>query len=130
MQILGINNYYQPKYLNTKQRKTSNIQQLQTNPDSFTFTSRAGYLKVMGYNNLIKLLNDGFNFDYNYKDNMGVSFVEKVIMCENSKLLELIKDKPLEYYPELEYTYKNIQGKRIKFQIVRIGQRNRKIRKD
>ena len=66
------------------------------------------------YDRIIKLLNDGFNFDYNYKDNMGVSFVEKVIMSENSKLLELIKDKPLEYYPELEYTYKNIQNPEFK----------------
>jgi hypothetical protein len=52
---------------------------------------------------------------------MGVSFVEKVIMSENSKLLELIKDKPLEYYPELEYTYKNIQNPEFKEGVNRLN---------
>ena len=73
------------------------------------------------YDRIIKLLNDGFNLDYNYKDNMGVSFVEKVIMSENSKLLELIKDKPLEYYPELEYAYKNIQNPEFKEGVNRLN---------
>ena len=31
MQILGINNYYQSKYINTKQRQTDKIKQLQDN---------------------------------------------------------------------------------------------------
>ena len=55
MRISGINNYYQPKYLN-QQRKTTNIQQLQTTPDSFTF--RGGYMyAVKGFDNLSNFKN-------------------------------------------------------------------------
>ena len=55
MRILGINNYYQPKYLN-QQKKTTNLQQLHTNPDSFTF--RGGYkYAVKGFDNLSNFKN-------------------------------------------------------------------------
>ena len=35
-------------------------------------------------------------------------------MSENSKLLDLLKDERLEYYPELEYAYENIQNPEFK----------------
>ncbi len=62
------------------------------------------------YDKIIKILKGIKGVDYNYKDNMGVSFLEKVMMSENTKLLDLIKNKKIEYYPELEYAYENIQN--------------------
>ena len=73
------------------------------------------------FDKIIKILDKTDGINYNYKDEMGVSFVEKVIMSENSKLLELIKDKPLEYYPELEYAYKNIQNPEFKEGVNRLN---------
>ena len=46
------------------------------------------------------------DIDYNQKDNMGISFIEKVIYSENENLLSLIKDKNIHFdfgmYKELE----------------------------
>lgn len=72
------------------------------------------------YDKIINILKNTDDINYNYKDEMGVSFLEKVIMSENFKLLELIKDEPLEYYPELEYTYQNIQNPEFKEGIKRL----------
>ena len=73
------------------------------------------------FDKIIKFLDKTDGINYNYKDEMGVSFLEKVMMSENSKLLELIKDKPLEYYPELEYAYKNIQNPEFKEGVNRLN---------
>ena len=72
------------------------------------------------YDKIINILKNTDDINYNYKDEMGVSFLEKVIMSENFKLLELIKDEPLVYYPELEYTYQNIQNPEFKEGIKRL----------
>ena len=66
------------------------------------------------YDKIIKILSGVRDVNYNFKDEMGVSFLEKVIMSENSKLLDLLKDERLEYYPELEYAYENIQNPEFK----------------
>ena len=56
MQILGINNYYQSKYINTKQRKADKIKQLQTSPESLTF--RGGNMLILnGFKDLSKFKN-------------------------------------------------------------------------
>ena len=66
------------------------------------------------YDKIIKILSGVRDVNYNFKDEMGVSFLEKVMMSENTKLLDLIKDERLEYYPELEYAYENIQNPEFK----------------
>ena len=66
------------------------------------------------YDKIINILKKVQGINYNYKDKSNVSFLEKVMMSENFKLLELIKDKPLEYYPELDYVYENIQNPNFK----------------
>ena len=73
------------------------------------------------YDKILKILSYVKNVDYNYRDSFGVSFLEKVIMSENSKLLELMKDEPLEYYPELEYAYHNIQNPEFKAGVSRLN---------
>ena len=62
------------------------------------------------YDKIIKILSNVGNIDFNYRDAMGVSFLEKVMISENEKLLDLIKNERLEYYPELDYVYENIQN--------------------
>ena len=66
------------------------------------------------YDKILKILSKVQGINYNYKDKNGVSFLEKVMMSENSKLLDLIKDEELEYYPELDYVYENIQNQEFK----------------
>ena len=57
MRILGINNYYQPKYTNIKhQKRANNISQLQTKPDSFSFQGRYMH-KVNGFTPLSSFTN-------------------------------------------------------------------------
>ena len=73
------------------------------------------------YDKILKILGFVRNVDYNYKDTMGVSFLEKVMMSENEKLLDLIKDKPLIYYPELDYVYENIQNPEFKKKVSNIN---------
>ena len=62
------------------------------------------------YDKILKILSKVQGINYNYKDKNGVSFLEKVMMSENTKLVDLIKDERLEYYPELDYVYENIQN--------------------
>ena len=54
------------------------------------------------------------NVDFNVKDSMDISFVEKVFNSENETLLDLIKDKELKYYKELDWAYENIQNESFK----------------
>ena len=72
------------------------------------------------YDKIIKILGDVKRVNYNFKDEMGVSFLEKVMMSENFKLLDLIKDEKLDYYPELEYVYQNIQNPEFKENVSRL----------
>ena len=65
---------------------------------------------VKKYDKILKILNGIKGINYNFKDNNGVSFLEKVMISENEKLLDLIKNEQFEYYPELDYVYENIQN--------------------
>ena len=65
---------------------------------------------VKKYDKILKILNGIKGINYNFKDNNGVSFLEKVMISENFKLLDLVKSEQLEYYPELDYVYENIQN--------------------
>ena len=62
------------------------------------------------YDKILKILSKVQGINYNYKDKNGVSFLEKVMISENEKLLDLIKNEQFEYYPELDYVYENIQN--------------------
>lgn len=69
------------------------------------------------YDKILKILSRLQGINYNHKDEMGISFLEKVMMSENEKLLDLIKNERLEYYPELDYAYENIQNPEFKEKI-------------
>lgn len=64
------------------------------------------------YSELLKLLGNIKDLDYNVKDKMGVSFLEKVIISENHRLLDVMKSSSVElnYYPEIEFALDNIQN--------------------
>ena len=64
------------------------------------------------YNELLRILGSIKNLDFNIKDKMGISFLEKVIISENHKLLDLMKSSSVElnYYPEIEFALDNIQN--------------------
>ncbi len=46
--------------------------------------------------------------DYNLKDENGITPLEIILNSEDKELLELLKDKSLVYYPELDYVYDGI----------------------
>ena len=73
------------------------------------------------YDKILKILSKVQGINYNYKDNNGVSFFEKVMMSENFKLLDLMKGKELEYYPELDYVYENIQNPNFKNKVKQLN---------
>ena len=64
------------------------------------------------YNELLKMLRSIKDLNYNVKDKMGISFLEKVINSENHRLLDTMKSSSisLNYYPELEMIFNNIQN--------------------
>ncbi len=50
-------------------------------------------------------------------DDMGISILEKIINSENFSLLDLVKDKNLTYYPELDDAYKQVCDESFKRQL-------------
>lgn len=71
------------------------------------------------YDKIITFLSsiNKYKFDFNQKDKNGISFMEKVLNSENSKLIEFINKtlkNDLVYYPELDWAYKGIQSKEFK----------------
>ncbi len=66
------------------------------------------------YKRIIDRVKNMHNVDFNVKDSMDISFVEKVFNSENETLLDLIKDKELKYYKELDWAYENIQNESFK----------------
>ena len=73
------------------------------------------------YDKILKILSRLQGINYNHKDEMGISFLEKVMMSENEKLLDLIKNERLEYYPELDYVYENIQNPNFKNKVKQLN---------
>lgn len=59
------------------------------------------------YNKALYILKSK-NIDYNSKDGMKISFVEKIMNTENERLLELIEGKDIEYEPMLDFAYERI----------------------
>ncbi len=76
---------------------------------------------VKKYDKILKILNGIKGINYNFKDNNGVSFLEKVMISENFKLLDLVKNEQLEYYPELDYVYENIQNPNFKNKVKQLN---------
>ena len=66
------------------------------------------------YERVLKIIDGVKDINYNQCDDFGISFLEKVINSENSRLLDFIKDKNLVYFPELEYAYKRVQNPEFK----------------
>lgn len=66
------------------------------------------------FKEIVSLLKEQSDINYNQDNNFGVSFLEKVINSENFDLVELIKDKVLTYEPILECTYNGIQNPEFK----------------
>ena len=73
------------------------------------------------YDKIISILKKVQGINYNFRDKSNTSFLEKVMMSENFKLLDLIKDEPLEYYPELDYAYQNIQNPNFKNKVKQLN---------
>ncbi len=66
------------------------------------------------YQEMINLLKNLKQIDYNKKDSYGISVMEKIMNAENPKLLEVVKDKKIKYVPELDYAYNNIADESFK----------------
>ena len=71
------------------------------------------------YDKMIRFLStvDEYEFDFNQKDKNGISFIEKVINSENSKLVDMVKSinkKELIYYPELDLAVERVQDSKFK----------------
>lgn len=68
------------------------------------------------YNEIIKILSQEKNLDFNQKCGDGISIMEKVLFSENHKLLDFVKNKQpiIKYSKELDYIYTHIQDKTFK----------------
>jgi len=78
-----------------------------------TEENKETYDKIIRFISSIK----DYEFDFNQKDNNGISFMEKVIRSESSELVEMIKNvkkKELIYYPELDWAVDGIQNPEFK----------------
>ena len=74
------------------------------------------------YDKIIRFLssNNTYKYDFNLKDQNGISFMEKVINSENKELVNMInkmQKKDLIYYPELDWAYKGIQDEEFKKEV-------------
>lgn len=65
------------------------------------------------YINIVEKLKK-LDIDWNNKDIMDVSLIEKVINSENALLIDLIKDKELEWNPYLDFAFNRVQSEDFK----------------
>ena len=66
---------------------------------------------------IIRELQKLTNIDYNKVDKNRISIVEKILNAEDFDLLELLRDKHLEYFPELDYAYRRIENDEFRKQV-------------
>ena len=66
------------------------------------------------YTEMIELLKGLPEVDYNQKDEYGISIIEKIMNAENFELLDVVKEHNIDYLPELDDVYDNIQDKKFK----------------
>ena len=73
------------------------------------------------YSKMINALKELNHINYNQKDAYGISILEKIMNSENIQFLELLKNHSLDYSPELEFAYKNIQDNNFKNKLKEIN---------
>ena len=66
------------------------------------------------YTEMIELLKGLPEVNYNHKDEYGISIIEKIMNAENFELLDVVKNHNIDYLPELDDVYDNIQDKKFK----------------
>ena len=66
------------------------------------------------YNEMLELLKNLPDINYNQKDKYGISIIEKIMNSENLELLNIVKEHNIQYLPELDYVYENIQDEKFK----------------
>ncbi len=66
------------------------------------------------YNEMLELLKNLPDINYNQKDKYGISIIEKIMNSENLELLNVVKEHNIQYLPELDYVYENIQDEKFK----------------
>ena len=74
------------------------------------------------YDEIIDILSKEPNLDFNQKGYMGVSILEKVLLAENEKALDLVsKYTILNYTPELNDIYVNMQNDDFKKKVKKLN---------
>ena len=76
------------------------------------------------YKEMIRLLKNLKQINYDKKDSYDISVIEKIMNAENYELLEVVKDSGIKYLPELDFVYTNISDKNFKEQINNINFNN------
>ena len=66
------------------------------------------------YQKALQILRSTPKIDYNLRDAMGTSFLEKILNSENEQLLDVVKDFEFTYTPEIDYVYRNISTPEFK----------------
>ena len=70
---------------------------------------------------MISALKELTHIDYNQKDTNGISILEKIMNSENIQFLELLRNHQINYTPELDFTYKNIQNQTFKNKLTELN---------
>lgn len=66
------------------------------------------------YDKIVDIMQEMNDIDYNQQDSNGISVVEKIFNSESKEVLELIKNKNINYVKELDFAFENIQDKSFK----------------
>ena len=70
------------------------------------------------YNEILSRLNELPNLNYDQKDMLGISFLEKIMNSENEKLFDFVKHKTFTYSPELDLVVNNISNNDFKEKVL------------
>ena len=72
---------------------------------------------INDYQQIINIMNDMHNINYNQLDPNGISVLEKIINSENSEILNLVKDFTFQYTKDIDLAYNNISDEKFKYLI-------------
>jgi len=70
------------------------------------------------YNEILSRLKKLPNLNYDQKDMLGISFLEKIMNSENEKLFDFVKHKTFTYSPELDLVLNNITNDDFKEKVL------------
>lgn len=70
------------------------------------------------YNEILSRLDELPNLNYDQKDMLGISFLEKIMNSENEKLFDFVKHKTFTYSPELDLVLNNITDNDFKEKVL------------